>query len=488
MGTVPRKSKMKTVSIAEADALLTSGHLVISSAPLLSSVFTRAIVTIGEVPFRQVLFGWEAGLRAFATALARRGETLYITPAPEIFSRGTGRQQIYTIAGEDEERPLLHLRFGPPVMARVLRPATNWHVLLDSRLALPLVRGDHPLGSGDTLPQSVDAVCSFEPPLAPLHRLRGEALPILPLDLSFATLDLEAELSPVLPRRLSLNCGLGPESGLIVQSFAEFDAGSWQEEVPPLPRRFSDWRGVVALERLVRREGARRWLFVLLPWNVSYPASIVPDLLLKFARSASLSAYDCRLVVFPYNETSDSGGALASFVAEMRKLAQDHPNELRHHFLARYRGGAALGLLSSLVDIAWLEAGSPDFTWTAHRLAAAGIPHIAIGTTPAFPPLEASCAAVPGDETLDINTDDSWGRRHFQSASLSENALHDLFRESFAYRKTALHPLSSSPSASPPATKAAESDPLSGGEGRTTVSIPSPFEPPLAAALGPTSR
>jgi hypothetical protein len=257
MRTVPRKSKMKTVSIAEADALLTSGHLVISSAPLLSSVFTRAIVTIGEVPFRQVLFGWEAGLRAFATALARRGETVYVTPAPEIFSRGTGRQQIYTIVGEDEERPLLHLRFGPPVMARVLRPATNWHVLLDSRLALPLVRGDHPLGSGDTLPQSVDAVCSFEPPLAPLHRLRGEALPILPLDPSFATLDLEAELSPVLPRRLSLNCGLGPESGLIVQSFAEFDAGSWQEEVPPLPRRFSDWRGVVALERLVRQEGAR---------------------------------------------------------------------------------------------------------------------------------------------------------------------------------------------------------------------------------------
>jgi len=428
----PRQGEKETSAVLSSPAAL-----ILSSAPFSHTLFTRAIVTADELPYRQVLFGWEAGLRAFAAALRRYGKNLYVTAAPEIFSGESGRRQILLLTGEPSIERVVHLRFGPPIMARLVKPAENWHVLLESSPFSPVIPGDHPLGAEHLLPPAVTKLCAFESPFPPIRRLDGKILEAEELDPAlFATRDLEAEEAATLPPHLSFNHGWGPKSGLIAQSFAEFSPSSWEAEPPPTPLRHSDWRGVIAARHVAaeRREAQRT--FIALPWNLAHPASIVPDLVLKLTRSATLSAHGCHLILLPYNETAETPHVVQTLVEQARAHAADCPRELRHLFLARYRGGPGLHGLKSLIDIVWLEASLPDLAWTARRLEAFSSPFLLLGQSPAASrTVEKAKAVISGDERLEIVTDDAFGRRHFVSMSLSERTVAFLLRETLRCRR-----------------------------------------------------
>lgn len=416
-------------------SLFLPSTLVLASAPLPFSSFTRALVTAHEIPWRQVLFGWEAALRAFATALGQSGQKLYIVPAPEMLSGESGRHQILHITQSGRTERMVHLRFGPPIMARLVKPAENWHVLLETSPFLPTLAGDHPLGGENVLPAAFARVCAFEKPSPPLRRLDGEEPDFEMLDPSlFALRDLAAESGKPSPSFLSPSLGWGPESGLIAHSFAEFDAALWEEEPPPVLRRLSDWRGMIIAREVTWERNESRWTLAALPWNLAHPASLIPDLVLKLARSAMLSIYGCHLVLLPYNETMANAGAVRELVGRCREAASSHPQELRHLFLARYRGGGALRNLRSLFDVIWLETALPDLAWTVQRLGVFTAPLLLIGQFATA--AGRARAVVRGDERLEIITDDAFGTRHFATMTLSERTLAFLLRETLRCRRS----------------------------------------------------
>jgi len=120
------------------------------------SIFAAgAVVPLAACVTRQVLFGWEAQMRAFASHLATLGRTLFVTPAPEIFSGPESRAHITRATGWDGHGGLTHLRFGAPYFARVLKGAHNVMVLAEHRVTPPLTPTYHPFGSGNRLPAAM---------------------------------------------------------------------------------------------------------------------------------------------------------------------------------------------------------------------------------------------------------------------------------------------------------------------------------------------
>lgn len=403
-------------------AALADSSVLLASAPLGRGTAGAVVALADGAPPRQVLFGWEAQMGAFAARLAALGRTLFLVPAPEIFSSPVSHAHIARATGWDGRGTLTHLRFGMPYFARVVKGAHNVMVLAEHRITAPLTPTHHPFGGGNRLPAAMAQLLLFQPQNFLPRRSDGGAIASECLDAGFAIADL-----PPAPGAAARVVG-SDASGLVVRSFAEYDPVLWQH--PPreaAPPALLDWRGVVAMREIARerREAVPRMIMV--PWNLAHPASIIPDLVEKLAHSGGLSATIGRLVLFPYNETADNTGQITAVVEHARQLLHAAPADLRHLFIARLASRRAAAALAALFEIAWLEADAPDRLWTERRLAAIGLATALLATAPegeAAPPHHVTPRfTVAADEARLINVDDQFGERLFSVGTLSARAL-----------------------------------------------------------------
>ncbi len=421
---------------------LAESSLIVASAPLIPSAASAVMALFDHTP-RQVLFGWEAQLQAFARHLAGLGRPIYLIPAPEIFSTAESIAHMAETTGWDGRGTLTHLRFGTPYYARVLKGAQNVMVLAEHRITLPLTPTYHPFAAGNRLPAAMARLALYQPQNFRPCGADGRALPADILARGFATADLPPRAEKIAPPRPSG----GTPSGLIARSFAEYDPALWPtawhlgeggHQAPGAggaPLR--DWRGAITLRDVARERGEAAPPFVMVPWNLAHPASIVGDLVEKLARAGGLAATGLRLVLFPYNETETALATINAVVDGARARLAATPGDLRHLFLARLVRHVACPLLPSLFDVAWLEAEAPDRLWTERRLAALGLPAALLATSETVaretpPAILAPRFSLPADEERLVATDDQFGERLFHVGTLSARALAEAIAQSRA--------------------------------------------------------
>ena len=431
MEQFPSSIALKSNGVAADDGVappvaLAESGLIIASAPLRHHTMGGAVVPLAEYTPRQGLFGWEAQLGAFASALARCGRAVFLLPAPEIFSTPESRAHIARATGWDEHGTLTHLRFGMPYFARVVKGADNVMVLAEHRLTRPLTPTYHPFGGGNRVPAAMARLLVYQRQRFLPRRSDGSAIPDEILDARFAV----ADLSPPPSGQAAIPLRGSDASGLIVRSFAEFDPTAWREAAPRAGAgpALLDWRGVIALRAVARERGAAVPPLVMMPWNLAHPASIVADLVEKLARSGGLAETGFRLVLFPYNETEDNIGQISALTESARRLLHATPADLRHLFIARLTQRATAMALASLFEIVWLEAAAPDRLWTERRLAALGLPAALLAVAPdddeSTPdaPLRHRFTLAADEEKL-ITTDDQFGERLYTVGTLSARDL-----------------------------------------------------------------
>ncbi len=415
------------------DSLGDSGVL-LASAPL-GRCAAGAVVLFVDCQPRQVLFGWEAQMQAFASQIAALGRTLFLAPAPEIFSTPESHAHIARATGWDGRGVLTHLRFGMPYFARVVKGAHNVMVLAEHRITAPLTPTHHPFGGGSRLPAAMARLLLFQPQSFLPRRSDGSAIASECLAPGFTIADL-----PPPPARDAAARVIGSDaSGLIVRSFAEYDPAAWQQaSAAATPPALLDWRGVVAMREVARERGEAVPRMIMVPWNLAHPASIIPDLVEKLAHSGGLAATIGRLVLFPYNETEDNAGRITAVIENARQLLHAAPADLRHLLVARLATHRAAAALASLFEIAWLEADAPDRLWNERRLSALGLPFALLATAPEGAAEEKPPHQLPprftvaADEARLISVDDQFGERLFTVGTLSARALAALLRRTLA--------------------------------------------------------
>jgi hypothetical protein len=99
---------------------------------------------------------------------------------------------------------------------------------------------------------------------------------------------------------------------------------------------------------------------ILLPWNLSFAASVIPQLIVRLAAVPS----QMQIVVLPFNATDAAEAVLTAFAERLRH--QPHAANL---MLARIISPGTL----LPFDLAWLEAEDPEHLWTHARLSACGL-------------------------------------------------------------------------------------------------------------------
>jgi len=408
--------------------------LLLASAPFVLADPPGAVFPFRRCRVRQTLFGWEAQLQAFAQALAAAGRAVFFTPAPEIFASLPSFRHIADATGWNEAAEIVHLRFGPACCARVLKTARNALVLAETMPRTPLTPSHHPFARGDRLPAAIERLLLYQPLAAPPLRIDGSAVPCEILPSAFGDADLTAA------------AGRDPaaETGAaqwLVCSFAEFDAaacdaGEWQ--VGGNAARSLDWRGARGLRVIARERGEMPPVQIMLPWNLADPASIVPDLVGKFAGAGGLGP-GFRLVVFPYNETPETSAKIAAMIAAARLALTPHPSDLRHFFVARIPRLEDALELAEWFEIAWLEAAAPDRLWNEKRLAALGV-SVGVIAAPCAGDDTAPCLA-PADAEIMLTASDAFGERAFAAATLSPRALAALLANTRARLRSAAAPV-----------------------------------------------
>lgn len=393
---------------------------IIASAPGAREPGGPATLPIAHYAGEQVLLGFEAQLRSFGHMMRQHGRPVAFTPLPEIFA--TPRSLAALIperASPDSAPEILHLRFGPARSARVLKGSRNMMVLADDPVRLPIDDAIHPLGTGTCLPSPFCTVFTYAPrrlhPIFAGSTLLQEHL--LPQPFVRADIDREAMVG-------------GPDgapepfhhwsriAGLHVTSFAEYQPATWSNPGTASGTGGAAWRRALALAntRAPWRSG-----FIMVPWNLAHPASIVPDLIRKLSRGAPLEDAGRWIVLFPFNATPLSASRIDEVVATIRDLAGGRAGVLRSFFLARLTSLQDAYRLRHIFPLAWLEEDDPESAWTRRRLTCLGIP---IGLLGPVDDVEASCRfAVAGDEPIRLRVSDNFGEHSFPARSLSVRQL-----------------------------------------------------------------
>jgi len=400
----------------------------VASAPLPAEPYGAAVLPASQYLLDQELLGFEAQLRSLTHLLAGVGRTLNLAPIPEMFATP---RSLAALGSGPAGTPVVHLRLGPVRCARVMKGASNVALVVDDVVRPPVDTSAHPLGSDSHLPVPFHTVLTATAArragaLRHAHRGSGSgaALPMHTLPDAFSCADLAIPApggwlaAPDPAAEWQLLCALR------VRSLAEFQTADWLRpaalcEALDAP----DWRRARALGRRDSVAGppAR---FVLLPWNLSNPASIVPDLVGKLLRWDQGEHPPFRVVLYPFNATPTSRGA----VAELAATAAQHPGSaaaLRGVFVAKLHTARAASALRQLCPIAWIEADDPESDWTARRLGQLGLGLIALGKAG----FAHRCAVTP-DETLKLTCTDHFGARAYAARTLSARRLVTLLARS----------------------------------------------------------
>jgi hypothetical protein len=378
---------------------------------------TACFTPVSQLVLPQCLLGYEAQLAAFAAATPDLAPRMVFTPLPEIFAGPESLAPLAPLIGDAPHpgRKPVHLRFGSTRTARVMKPARNGAVLAEDHSMAPVTTSLHPFASGRILPATMRRLFTYGAPTDQYRNAAGGEIPATPLPPACITADLAALVPGADPDPL----------GLEVISFAEFRSAAWA--AGPVRARSPDLR---AAQRTAAADGAP---FVLIPWNLDDPGSIVPDFLIRLTKLQDVARPAVRMLLLPFNYPGQLG-LIRRLIARVRNSADAPEALLANLFLGRLCQLQALPLLRAIGTVAWVDGNDPEHGWTCRRLAAAGIMPILL--QPAGVAAPAAMRCVSADEKIWIDAETRWGALTFASHMPSIRALPTILAETAAAMKT----------------------------------------------------
>jgi hypothetical protein len=233
----------------------------------------------------------------------------------------------------------------------------------------------------------------------------GAALPVLDLpDLVSADLARELELSPS-----------EAENGLEITSLAEFRSNAF---AVGLVRTLSpDLRHALAA---AARDSAP---FVLVPWNLDHPGSVVPALVARTLQLQHPDSPAVRLLIVPFNYAGPAG-LIRRLIRMLRETLPNGSAHLQGTFIGRLNRLSALPALRQHARVAWVDGNDPEHDWTCRRLAACGFTPLLLAAARTPPP--PGVASVLADEALTVDAETRFGVLSFRTHLPSLRALRDV--------------------------------------------------------------
>ncbi len=426
---------------------ITNGQApIIASAPLSIEAYGASILPAAQYRLDQRLLGFEAQLNAFSHILDRDGQTLNLAPLPEMLPPGappvgtharsdwsSNQSTAGQRAGDAPRLAPIHLRFGPVRYARVIKGARNVAILADDPVT-PSTEDTADLpGSDICLPATFSAVFAYDTrragPIeagfgADRHKLTAQPLPP---ECHHADLDAEAQAGRPAPLPVRPTPYVFP--GLTVCSLAEYRRVTWEQAGGLAdPSHAYDWRRALATHPPAPNHPAG---FILLPWNLANPASIVPDLVKKLLVWEAGAAPLCRIVLYPFNTTPLGRHTIETLVTDLQARDDIRPG-LSNLFVAKLHALRHAFDLPKICPLAWIEAQDPESAWTARRLAYLGLQSILLRDQ-----APSAGAAIACDQRLAIHRSDCFGPRTYEVRTLSPRRLSQLLAQSDAARTAA---------------------------------------------------
>lgn len=400
--------------------------ILLLSTPAAADGYGAAVLPVRQYSRFQSLFGWDAQLAAFVAAAASANLRCFVLPAPELFSSAESFARLHQrLGGRPVQQRLLHARFGPVRDIRLLQTAWNFAVTAEDHRSPPVSLGRHPFGSGTRVPAALRHLLVYAAEQRRPSLISGAevAHTVLPGTFTFA------DLVPAVPGLATATAPTGRQApGLQVQSFAEFsscaDSGPWRPacSFPPFPPSADLHR--LLLTGSNDRPGDPG--LVMLPWNLAYAGSIVPDLMVKLATASRRGGLPCRIALFPFN--LDSGG-----IARLRELilrcreAAGGASWIEHRcFVARCVDPADATALAPLFPLAWIDGNDPEHGWTMRRLGAIGIRPLLLEVHGALAHPADAVGAIAADEPLALTVRDRFGQQIYHAGTLSARRLAEL--------------------------------------------------------------
>jgi hypothetical protein len=327
----------------------------------------------GLLPFdaykpQQALLGWAAQMHSFGTIMRRLKISCFVTPAPEMFFTETSWAVLAQSLGLPRSHfaNAVHLRFSAGRHARILRGIPNHLACAETALTGVLATGGHPFRDLNTGPHALAGLLDLTGSAGPLHRPDGTEIFRAPIPPGLLTADLPPEAASPAP--------LTPAdfAGLDIISLADAASATW-----PLPRAAG---AAMPIRRLLLEfQASADKPFLVLPWNLANPASCIPDVAAKLARTLSTGTHAANLLLLPFNTTRASASQLVPAVAKIRaEVGETDEAALSHLFLGAVTDLAVIPLLRRLQPVAWIDGLDPEAAWTEARLNACAIPTLTL--------------------------------------------------------------------------------------------------------------
>ncbi len=372
----------------------TDAPAIVLSCPVTLRRHHAAVLPISQLALPQCLLGAEAQLQAFVAAAP--APRLFFAPLPEMFCHARSLAPVWDATGASAAGPApVHLRFGAVRAVRVMRAARNHVVLAEGRPAPVVTPSRHPFASGAVVPHAVERLFTWDAAALLPTRFGGGAVPatVLPDDMVAADLG-----------------GAATRDGLDLVSLRAFSAAAFAA-------------GEVGEDSADLRAAGDAAPFVLVPWNLAHPGSIVPRLVQRLLHVQQAAAPVVRLVLLPFNECGQIG-EVDGLVRLIRKHVADAEAGLAGVFVGRVRRLGALPRLRARAPVAWLDVHDPEHDWSTRRLRACG-----------FEPV-----ALPADETLTIHIETGFGLLSFATGMPSLRALRALLEQLPTVARAAVRP------------------------------------------------
>jgi len=317
---------------------------------------------------QQALLGWAAQMRSFGTIMTRLKIPCFVTPAPEMFFTETTWTVLARTLGLPKTHfaNAVHLRFSAGRHARILRGIPNYLASAETAATGVLPTGGHPFRDQNTAPHALAGMLDLTGSAGPLHRPDGTDILRMAIPPGLLTADFrpeETSLAPLTP---------GDFTGLELISLADAAIATW-----PLPPAAGPSMHIRRL--LLEFQASTDKPFLVLPWNLANPASCIPDVATKLARTLSTGAHAANLILFPFNATSASANLLVPAVAKIRaNIGETDEAALSHLFLGAVTDLAVIPFLRRLQPVAWIDGLDPESAWTEARLNACAIPTLTL--------------------------------------------------------------------------------------------------------------
>jgi hypothetical protein len=364
--------------------------ILIVSWPVARHSVTAAALRLDTLPQAASCLGWERTARDFiASEPPELQARCLFMPMPEIVSDKAWLTKLCADSGLPPPRggQIVHLRFGSPRYARLLKNAEN--IMLPTEDDRRQLHGMtyHPLLDGQTLPHGFAATLWLGPAprSRPLKRIGGGEIPAL--------------VCPPAPHATATGRA-GALHAVSLLAYANANHVVWPPAsiAPLLP-------------------GGEQ-LTLLLPWNFADPLSAIPDLILRLAALEGDAGEKLRLVLWPYNDAGDA--------APIHGLRHYLYNAMPHINLAEKIWLAAVKPHSTALAIpgaiAWVNGSDPEAAAIAAQLDAAQIPLLYLGPPDNYLPSKKRRHILP-DGTMWMKGEGQYGILHTEQPIFSSIAL-----------------------------------------------------------------